>query len=78
MHGAVLKKALTGVRTEKHPHVHLVVGKLKLGRHDADDRVITVIELDALAVHRLIRKVALPESMTNNRHSIGPRLLLFR
>src|SRR5215211_2775233 len=71
MDGAVLKYRFTGVRAEEHPYVHLIVWKLKTGRHDSDDRIVTIIEFDALAVDRLIRKMTLPESMTDNCDSSG-------
>src|SRR5215213_9855446 len=68
--GAILKETFSGIRTKRYPHVHLVVGKLKVRRHHSDYYIATVVKLDALAIQRLIQKMALPEPVTDNGHSI--------
>src|SRR5262249_18782291 len=75
---------LLGCESERNPEldrrgeVEARMGKLEIGGHYADDRVIPVVQSDAAAGDvRFGPQALLPELMADDHHIVAPRLVLF-
>ena len=64
---------------ERRPHLAGVVRIIEVGRHDANDRKLFLVETDRFADNaRITAKVLLPETMFEHHHLLAPRLAVLR